>query len=117
MDIKNKGLVLLADEKMIMQVFINIIQNAVDALYGQQQKAIRLKAFENFNSSAIIHIENNGKPIPIEMLDKIFLPFFTTKENGSGIGLSLSRQVMHLHGGTINLKPIKNGDTSFELAF
>ncbi len=116
-DIKNKALILLVDEKMIMQVFINIIQNAVEALPGQKQKAIRLTAYEDFNSSVIINIENNGNPIPNDMLDKIFLPFFTTKEGGSGIGLSLSRQIMHLHGGTINLKPLKNKDTLFELVF
>jgi two-component system, NtrC family, nitrogen regulation sensor histidine kinase NtrY len=89
------------DEKLLTQVIINIINNAIDALGGKRLKKIQLSASYKRNNAMEIKITDNGKGIDEEDMEKIFIPFYTTRENGSGIGLSLSRQIMRLHKGTI----------------
>lgn len=89
------------DEKLLTQVLINIINNAIDALADKKQKKIQIASGYKKNNGLEIKITDNGKGIDEENMDKIFIPFFTTRENGSGIGLSLARQIMRLHKGTI----------------
>ncbi|PLX17393.1 MAG: ATP-binding protein [Marinilabiliales bacterium] len=105
-----------ADEKLIEQVLINLIKNSLEALSNKQSPRINLCA-ETLNEQIQIKIEDNGPGMTNEILDNIFIPFFTTKEKGSGIGLSLSRQIMHLHGGTISVKSEPNVATIFTLTF
>ncbi len=112
----NHEIIVHADEKLIEQVLINLIKNASDSLAKIQEPQIKLDA-EIYNERLQIHVIDNGPGIPSEVIDNIFIPFFTTKEKGSGIGLSLSRQIMYLHGGTISVKSEPNVQTVFTLTF
>jgi two-component system nitrogen regulation sensor histidine kinase NtrY len=105
------------DEQMISQVLINLIKNSVHALEGIKNGRISIKGFYNKRGRPTIQIIDNGQGILKDVLDKIFIPFFTTKKNGSGIGLSLSRQILRLHGGTITANSIPKGATIFSLTF
>lgn len=109
------NLEIMADQKLIEQVILNLLYNAVDALEFTPDKQIRLIALRDLNSQPVIQVIDNGKGISEELMDKIFIPFFTTKENGSGIGLSISSQIMQLHGGTISARSGK--ETCFEICF
>ncbi|MDP4272002.1 MAG: ATP-binding protein [Bacteroidota bacterium] len=104
------------DEKLLSQVLINLFNNAIDALGETSDRRIVLHTTINPQGKFCIHLTDNGPGISPDNLDKIFVPFFTTKENGSGIGLSLSRQVMHLHGGFITAHSTSD-KTTFTLTF
>ena len=104
----NSELMLYADEQLLGQVVINILNNAVQAIEKQKEGIINIRAYCDEYESVIIEIANNGPRITSETANQIFIPFFTTKENGSGIGLSISKQIMRLIGGTLTLLPYKN---------
>lgn len=106
-----------ADSKLIEQVLINLITNAVHALEERPDGHIDLKAFRNKRGRATIQVTDNGRGILQDVLDKIFIPFFTTKPKGSGIGLSLSKQIMRLHGGSITASSEPEKGTTFTLTF
>ena len=89
-----------ADKKQISQVLINLVKNSIEALKNSEKGKIKLKGEINEYSRVQITVFDNGPGIPDDIMDKIFVPFYTTKESGSGIGLSLSRQIMLLHGGS-----------------
>ena len=88
------------DEKLIEQVLINLIKNALEA--GTEDSKIQIRAFEE-NGKVKIEVEDNGTGIPAEIIDNIFVPFYTTKKEGSGIGLSLSRQILRRHSGNLEV--------------
>lgn len=112
------GLILYADENLIAQVMINLMKNAIEAIGAQPDGQIHIRAFSNDTEEVWIEIGNNGAPLEPEVAEHIFVPFFTTKQGGSGIGLSLSRQIMRLSGGSITLKPAQQpGYTIFILRF
>lgn len=106
-----------ADEKMISQVLINLIKNSREALANTHNATIELLAGWNKNGQIEICVKDNGPGIPKELLDEIFIPFFTTRENGSGIGLSLSRQILRLHGGTLTTQSVPEKETVFCMRF
>ena len=112
-----KKLELTADSKLIEQVIINLIHNSIDAIANMEKKQIRLKAFLNSNDRIVCQVIDNGKGIPGDLIDTIFVPFFTTKANGSGIGLTLSREIMKLHGGSIKASSEPDRETIFTLEF
>lgn len=95
---------LMADPVLLEQVIINIIKNAVEALEGIDQAEISILIDKTPQGKVVIQIIDNGQGIPQEIVDQIFIPFYTTKQNGSGIGLSLSQQIIRLHGGSIHLR-------------
>lgn len=104
-DVQPDDLILYADENLISQVILNLLKNAIQAIGNEKQDGwIRLKAYCNEEEDIIIEVSNNGPTIPKEEAENIFIPFFTTKENGSGIGLSISRQIMRVSGGSLTLK-------------
>jgi two-component system, NtrC family, nitrogen regulation sensor histidine kinase NtrY len=105
------------DEKLISQVIINLIKNSTEAIHNRQDRKIGVKAFLSPQNEAIIQVTDNGPGIDADLMDKIFIPFFTTKEHGSGIGLSLSRQIMKLHGGSISVSSNPGVETTFSLKF
>lgn len=109
-------LTLHIDENLIEQVMINLIKNSIDALADKTNPNITLKAFTS-NNYTIIEVEDNGDGIQKEIVENIFIPFYTTKKSGSGIGLSLSRQIMKLHGGQITFESEPNSRTVFRLKF
>ncbi len=116
-NIKPIDLELFVDEKQISQVLINIIKNALQSLKGNDKGHIKITAGINSNKKKFIEISDNGPGIQPNIIDKIFVPFFTTKEKGTGIGLSLSKQILHLHGGSLNVISIPYQETSFLLLF
>ena len=112
-------LILHADENLISQVIINLLKNAMQAFEKSsspaEEKHIHIRAYCDEAEAVLIEITNNGPAIPPNIAEHIFIPFFTTKENGSGIGLSISRQIMRLSGGNLSLRPGK--ETTFVLKF
>jgi len=113
---KNPVLKIFADPSLIEQVLINILKNSVEALSQTTDKKIEIKS-EGGQESQMITVTDNGSGIPDKDIDDIFVPFYSTKENGSGIGLSLSRQIMHMHGGQIIATSKPGIETSFSLVF
>lgn len=114
--IEPKNLILKADQEQIEQVLINLIKNSIWATKNQITKNISINIFK---SSGRIHIEvlDNGRGFSTDLKDKIFIPFFTTNEEGSGIGLSLSRQIMLMHGGSISAHSEEGQGAIFVLIF
>jgi len=114
--IEEKNLELVADINLLEKVLINLINNAVDALAHTQNGNIVLKANKN-QDGIFLQVEDNGQGIPADIVDDIFIPFFTTKTGGSGIGLSLSRQIMLEHEGTLSVQSLRGKRTLFTLQF
>jgi nitrogen fixation/metabolism regulation signal transduction histidine kinase len=110
-------LLLFADCSLIEQVMINLTQNAIHAVEESKVKNILLKAYIDENGKIIIEVTDSGKGIEEEALSKIFIPFFTTKKKGSGIGLSLSKQILRRHKGNIQVKSKIEEGTTFKLIF
>jgi len=112
-----ENLELLADRAMVEQVLINLIKNAYQALDANSAGIIEVIAFRNEGNYIIIQVKDNGNGIAPDVLDDIFVPFFTTKMDGSGIGLSLSRQIMQMHNGTIKVQSEVGKGSVFSLKF
>ena len=109
---------LQADRGQVVQVIINLLRNAADAVKEKENGRIKLSgSYIPESNRWIIGIENNGDPISKEMQEQIFVPFFTTKEGGSGIGLSISKQIMRNHQGNLQLTQSNNEATLFSLIF
>jgi signal transduction histidine kinase len=109
-------LTIQADEEMIEQVLINLLKNAVEALAETENP--RLELIGRYDENAVkIEVIDNGAGIIREAIDKIFVPFYTTKRSGSGIGLSLSRQIMQMHNGSISVESEPYVRTVFTLRF
>lgn len=106
-------LLIYADEGQIMMVFNNLIKNAVQA----SATSIRITADLNSEDQTVIRVANNGKAIPLRQIEEIFIPFYTTKPNGTGIGLSLSKQIMVRHNGNLVLEQSDSNLTVFALLF
>ena len=109
----DEDLMAFADESMMTQVVINLLKNAVQAIGGTKEGEIRLRAYCDTQDIIRIEVSNNGPKIAPEIADQMFIPFFTTKEEGSGIGLSLSKQMMRLQGGNVSLLPYRDEWTTF----
>lgn len=106
-----------ADREMVEQILINMLQNAEQALSSTPNPSVSLKARLNRRGRVTIEVNDNGPGIPPEISKKVFVPFFTTKQEGSGVGLALTRQVMIAHGGSVNLTEREGGGTHFTLTF
>ena len=111
-----ENLTLVADYSQLEQVLINLINNAVAALANEKNGIIQLKAIYS-ESGTIIHVEDNGVGISGDIIEDIFVPFYTTRESGSGIGLSLARQIMQNHSGTISVISALGKGAIFTLKF
>lgn len=115
-----KDLIVYADESLIAHVVTNLLKNAVEAIKEKESTEvsedkhafIRIKAYANDQEAIVIDVTNNAGIIPDDIAAHIFIPFFTTKKEGSGIGLSLSRQIMRVSGGTLSLHQEKEADTT-----
>lgn len=117
MNVTPNDLIIHADKSQIEQVAINLIKNAMQAFDRPDNRQLEVKAYLNDKQRTIIAIKDNGTGIDPEALEKIFIPFFTTKKNGSGIGLSLSRQIMRQHKGSLTVKSIVGEGTEFFMRF
>ena len=107
--------IILADEKMIERCLINLYLNAIYAVSDNVERTIKTE-IKTQNKRIILTVEDNGIGISKEIQDKIFLPFFTTRSNGSGIGLTLSKSIIEAHKGYLNYKPLEQG-SRFEIWF
>ncbi|CAN5419387.1 sensor histidine kinase [soil metagenome] len=105
-----------ADEEMIEQVLINLIKNSIEALWETPEGKIELSG-KSIGNSVVIEVSDNGQGIIKEALNRVFVPFFTTKKTGSGIGLSLSRQIMQMHNGSLSVESEPGVKTVFRLKF
>lgn len=110
---KSEDIILYADEGQITQILINLVKNAIQA----DAKKVEITAEINLSEHIIINVFNDGSPISKESQEEIFVPFFTTKQEGTGIGLSLSRQIMRLHNSTLALTRSDDKGTVFTLTF
>lgn len=115
--VEPKKLEVTADPELIEQVLINLVKNSIEALMTRSDRKIELSAWFDSQGRVVVQVRDNGPGIEPEAIDKIFIPFFTTKETGSGIGLSLSRQIMRLHGGAISVSSKADQETVFTLRF
>ncbi len=115
--VEPKKLELTADPELIEQVVINLLKNSIEALQNRIKPLIRLSARLDGQGRVVMQVADNGPGIEPEAVDKIFIPFYTTKESGSGIGLSLARQIMRLHGGSISVRSEPDKETVFTLRF
>ncbi len=116
-EIDPQSLSITADPALIEQVLINLCKNSVEAVHGVSHPKIKLKAVTDGLGNPVIKVIDNGKGITEEVAERIFIPFFTTKPEGSGIGLSLSRQIIRLHKGTIGVASIPAQRTVFKIRF
>jgi two-component system, NtrC family, nitrogen regulation sensor histidine kinase NtrY len=110
----HQSLQIQIDQKLFEQVMINLFKNAIEACAGKPSGVIKLSA-QASNDHVIIEVEDNGRGIPPEVEQNMFVPFFTTKEKGSGIGLSLSRQFIRLHGGNLDFYSVPGEKTVFTI--
>jgi two-component system nitrogen regulation sensor histidine kinase NtrY len=115
-DLADKTLCIHADPKLFEQAFINLIRNAMEALKDQEAGVIELKAGTDADRKVALSISDNGPGIPVEIQSQIFIPFFTTKRGGSGIGLSLVRKVVSMSGGSITFQSEPGGGTKFYIS-
>lgn len=113
----NPGCEIFADQNLISQVLINLLKNALEANEGNYSGMIKIVVSEGYNHHPEICVIDNGPGIPEENIDEIFVPFFTTRKNGSGIGLSISRQIMKAHGGNLKVRSVPGIETVFCLSF
>jgi len=113
----NPELEIFADQNLISQVLINLLKNALEANENKADTKITIVVSDCLNNHPEICVIDNGSGITAENLDEIFVPFFTTRQNGSGIGLSISRQIMKVHGGNLKVKSVPGKETVFCLSF
>jgi nitrogen fixation/metabolism regulation signal transduction histidine kinase len=113
-----KDLTLMADDKLLAQVFLNVVKNSIEA-FGEirEGNTIELNASKDRDGRVILTVQDNGPGMDQETLEKVFVPFFTTKESGSGIGLSLSRQILRLHNGNITCDSAPGKGTTISMLF
>ena len=115
--VEPESLQLTADEQLMEQVLINLVKNSIHALTNRPDARIKLLGFLNKRGRVTLQVNDNGTGILKDVLDKIFIPFFTTKPSGSGIGLSLSKQILRLHNATITAHSELNKETVFTMTF
>lgn len=116
MDTPSPNLVIRADAGQLEMVLINLLKNAIESLDNRPEPVIRLEAI-NEGPRVLINVRDNGPGIEPEAIEQIFIPFYTTKKTGSGIGLSLSRQIMQLHGGQLTVESKPGEGSLFSLVF
>jgi signal transduction histidine kinase len=115
--LRDPTLAIEADHNLLEQVMINLLVNAVEAVKEREHPRITLSAEITSNNKTLVKIADNGMGMPPELLDKIFIPFFSTRKNGSGIGLSLCKQIMLLHKGNIQVQSTEGMGAAFILSF
>ena len=115
--LKDTDLILEADTSLIEQVLINLVVNSIEAVKDSPNGHIMLSAFRATNNKTVLKVSDNGTGMPQEVLEKIFIPFFSTKKSGGGIGLSLCKQIMMLHKGHIQIQSVEGKGSAFSLQF
>lgn len=111
------NITITADFNLLEKVLINLITNSLHATEKVNNAKISINAYKNIENRVVISVKDNGKGIPSEIMDDIFIPFYTTKDKGSGIGLSLSKQILRLHNASITANSTPNKETEFIIVF
>ena len=114
--IKNTRMILRADVNLLEQVIINLLLNAIEAVKGEEEPYISLSAIET-KDHIQLKVQDNGAGMSPEIQEQIFTPFFTTKKTGTGVGLTLSKQIMLMHGGNISVDSVEGEGSTFTLQF
>jgi two-component system nitrogen regulation sensor histidine kinase NtrY len=117
LSVRPAHLTLHADGHLLEQVLINLVLNAAQAVTKTPNPHISLLVWSDEQERVVIEVKDNGSGIPADVLDSIFIPFFTTRPNGSGIGLSLAKQIMQLHQGSIQVRSVAGAGSAFQLWF
>ncbi|GAA4492963.1 sensor histidine kinase [Hymenobacter ginsengisoli] len=117
LSVRPAHLTLHADAHLLEQVLINLVLNAAQALVQIPDPRLSLLAWSDEQERVVMEVKDNGSGIPADVLDSIFIPFFTTRPNGSGIGLSLAKQIMQLHQGSIQVHSVVGAGSAFQLWF
>jgi len=115
--VEPKGLELIADRQLVEQILLNLLRNAQQATQTLGDPRIDLIAHLHPRGGVMIEVLDNGPGVAAELTDRVFVPFFTTRKDGTGVGLALSRQIMLVHGGTISYATAESGGARFSLAF
>ncbi|MBS1741396.1 MAG: HAMP domain-containing histidine kinase [Bacteroidetes bacterium] len=115
--LKNPDIQMQADTNLLEQVFINLIVNALEAVKERQHPKIILSADQTLDKKIVLKVADNGQGMSEEIVEKIFIPFFSTKKNNSGIGLSLCKQIVMLHKGTLQVQSVEGQGTVFVMQF
>jgi signal transduction histidine kinase len=115
--LKDPALQIEADPNLLEQVLINLVVNAIEAVKEKETPKIILSAEQALNKKTFLKVADNGQGMPEEVLEKIFIPFFSTKKNGSGIGLSLCKQIVMLHRGTLQAQSVEGQGSVFTMQF
>ena len=115
--LKEPNLHIEADQNLLEQVLINLVVNAIEAVKEKEDPKIILSAEQSLNKKTVVRVVDNGQGMPEEVIEKIFIPFFSTKKSGSGIGLSLCKQIMMLHKGTLQVQSVEGKGTVFSMQF
>jgi len=115
--LKNPNLKIEADRQLLEQVMINLLLNAIDAVKESPEKRVTVAGEKNEEGQTILKVKDSGKGMDEQIMERIFIPFFSTKKSGSGIGLSLCKQIMLLHKGNIQVQSAPDEGTSFRLQF
>jgi len=105
------------DPDQISMILINLIKNACESVLNQADRSILLRAIGQGDMGTLIQVEDHGAGIIPEALERIFVPFYTTKKTGSGIGLAISRQIMNLHRGSLQVTSVPGEKTVFTMSF
>ncbi|MBJ6368546.1 sensor histidine kinase [Snuella sedimenti] len=113
----SNDLEIFADEKQVLQVLVNLVKNALQSIGDNTNGVIKLIGTKGYNGKIVLQVADNGPGIPSDLLSDIFVPFFTTKKEGTGIGLSLSKHIMRLHGGSLRVSSVPEKETVFTLSF
>ena len=114
-EVQPPALDLVADPEMIEQALVNLMLNAVEALGGQSGGEVRLRASSGPTGRPVVEVSDNGPGLLPEVIERVFVPFFSTKPTGSGIGLSLAHRIARLHGGTLTVESEPDVRTSFTM--
>lgn len=115
--LKEPDISLQADASLLEQVLINLVVNAIEAVKEKKEPRVILSAYLSSGKKVVLRVADNGTGMPEEVLDKIFIPFFSTKKQGSGIGLSLCKQIVLLHRGNIQVQSVVGEGTAFVMQF
>ncbi|MEQ8532410.1 MAG: ATP-binding protein, partial [Imperialibacter sp.] len=114
-ELDDDEMTMIVDDELLEMVLINLVKNAIEVLKDQENAKVIVRGYTNDQLRPVIEVEDNGPGIIPEAIDNIFIPFYTTKPTGSGIGLSLSRQIIHMHGGTLGVESEVGKKTVFKI--
>ncbi|MFI3279722.1 MAG: ATP-binding protein [Rikenellaceae bacterium] len=117
LSVEPEDTMLFADENQVLQVVVNLLKNAVQAVENNPEKYIEVRVYIREDENVVVEVCNNGPQIAPEVIENLFLPFFTTRKGGKGIGLSVSKRIMQLHGGSLTLSVNQVDRVVFSLLF